>query len=326
MNFINQATQFYIVAPANLATGGPELLHQLAYKLKQKGKNVSMFYIPTNQPNPVHENYKQYGLEFVREINDHEQNVIIIPETKTQLLNEYKKTKKIVWWLSVDNHFLWLDGFKGKTNRILLNRVGLQAYLFFNKKLIKSADFHLVQSEYAKDYLSKRGFNNIGCLSDYLHESFLEVETSIDLKENIVAYNPKKGINFTKKLIRCSPDIKFVAIEGMTRNEVIKLLQRSKVYIDFGFHPGKDRIPREAAFLKCCVITNKRGSAKFSKDVPIKSEYKFDENDGNLTLIKDKINECFINFKSNVEKFENYRREIMRQETKFDEQVKEYFL
>ncbi|MBD3842710.1 MAG: hypothetical protein IE909_12665 [Campylobacterales bacterium] len=325
LNFNNDATKFYIVAPANLATGGPELLHQLAYKLKQNGKNVSMFYIPTNHTSPVHDNYKQYGIDYVRQVNDDEKNVVIMPETQTQLLNEYSKTKKIVWWLSVDNYFLWLPGIKGRLNRLLLNRVGSQKYFFFNSTLMKSADFHLVQSEYAKEYLNKRGINKVGYLADYLHESFLKVETSLDFKEDIVAYNPKKGIKFTKSLIKKAPEIKFVAIENMTREEVVALLQKSKVYIDFGFHPGKDRIPREAAFLKCCVITNKRGSARFSKDVPIEKEFKFDENESNLNFIKDKINDCFKNYSQNIEKFEKYRQEIKQQESEFDDQVREFF-
>jgi hypothetical protein len=325
LNFINDATHFYIVAPANVATGGPELLHQLAYKLKKNGKNVSMFYMPTNHPNPVHDNYEQYSIDYVRQVNDDEKNVVIIPETQTQLLSEYSKIKKIVWWLSVDNYFLSLPGLKGKLNSLLLNRVGSQKYLFFNNTLIKSADYHLVQSEYAKDYLNKREIKKVGYLADYLHESFLKVETSLDAKEDVVAYNPKKGIKFTKRLIQNSPEIKFVAIENMTRERVVALLQKSKVYIDFGFHPGKDRIPREAAFLECCVITNKCGSANFSKDVPIPSEFKFDENETNLNLIKDKINDCFKNYSQNLEKFKEYRQEIKQQEAEFDHQVREFF-
>lgn len=325
LDFINKNTQFFIVAAANVATGGPELLHQLGYKLKLQGYKVSMLYIPINQPNPVHENYKQYGLNFVRKVIDSELNVIIIPETQTQLLNQFKKIKKIVWWLSLDNYFLWLPRFKGRINRFLLNQMGSQKYFFFNTTLIKSADYHLVQSEYAKVYLCKKGLKSIGYLSDYLHESFLTVSTDIKYKQNIVAYNPKKGIKFTNKLIRKAPNIKFVAIENMSRKEVVELLQRSKIYIDFGFHPGKDRIPREAAFLKCCVITNKRGSAIYSKDLPIDSEFKFDENEYSINLIIDQIYECFTNFESNLAKFERFRQVIMLQETEFDREVKETF-
>lgn len=54
-------------------------------------------------------------------------------------------------------------------------------------------------------------------------------------------------------------------------------MSKSKVYIDFGNHPGKDRIPREAAISGCIVITGKRGAAAFAEDVCIPETYKFDE-------------------------------------------------
>ena len=47
--------------------------------------------------------------------------------------------------------------------------------------------------------------------------------------------------------------------------------------MDFGFHPGQDRLPREAAILKNCIITNKEGSAAIFQDVPIADEFKFNE-------------------------------------------------
>lgn len=324
LEFIKDGSKIFIAAPANFATGGPELLHQLAFKLKEKGRDVSMFYLPSDHPDPVHENYRKYGIDFVRKIYDEKDNILIVPETKTQTLTEYAKIRKIIWWLSVDNYFFSLPGLKGKLNRVILNTLGLQNYFFFNKQ-IKSADYHLVQSEYAKVFLNKKRVDNIGYLSDYLHDYFFNMETSPTLKENLVAYNPKKGINFTKKLMSYSPDIEFVAIENMSRDEVAKLLQRAKVYIDFGFHPGKDRIPREAACLRCCVITNRRGSAYFKKDVDIDDEFKFEETDSNLDLISRKIRDCFTNYSENIGKFDHYRQEIRCQEVKFDEQVRDLF-
>jgi hypothetical protein len=320
----NKATKFYIVAPANLATGGPELLHQLAFKLKRMGKKVSMLYLPNDVEHPIHKNYAHYDIDFVRVVEDNENNILISPETIPQLLEDYIHIKKVLWWLSVDNYFLWLPGIKGRINRLLLNRFGSQSYFFFNKGA-SSADFHLVQSEYANNYLIKKGIDGAIFLADYLNEFFLKEEIRIAQKENIVAYNPKKGMKFTRKLIQASPNVKFVAIENMSTDEVVALLQRAKVYIDFGFHPGKDRIPREAAALQCCVITNKRGSAGFSEDVPIASEFKFNENFEGISLVRDKITDCISNFDHNIGKFESYRDEIRRQESEFDSQVRLIF-
>ena len=41
---ISRDTVFYILAPANVDTGGPHDLHQLGFELKKLGKKVFMFY------------------------------------------------------------------------------------------------------------------------------------------------------------------------------------------------------------------------------------------------------------------------------------------
>ncbi|KAL3809235.1 hypothetical protein ACHAXA_005283 [Cyclostephanos tholiformis] len=46
-------------------------------------------------------------------------------------------------------------------------------------------------------------------------------------------------------------------------------------YIDFGPHPGMDRLPREAALAGCIVITNREGAAAHDEDVPLPQEFKF---------------------------------------------------
>jgi hypothetical protein len=64
----------------------------------------------------------------------------------------------------------------------------------------------------------------------------------------------------------------------MSRAQVVKSLISADFYLDLGDHPGTDRIPREAALLNCIVITNKRGSARNSVDIPIQNEvFKFDD-------------------------------------------------
>ena len=66
----------------------------------------------------------------------------------------------------------------------------------------------------------------------------------------------------------------FIPIQGMSSIEVANLLESAKIYIDFGNHPGKDRLPREAVLSGCCIITNSKGSAKNSVDICISKKYK----------------------------------------------------
>ncbi len=325
LNFISSRSKFYIYCPANLATGGPELLHQLAFKLKQQGRNVHMYYYPVGIKNPVHENYVEYGLDYVSAVEDLPDNVLIVPEVKTQKIYEYNNIKRIVWWLSVDNYFGSLPGLKGRVNSFIFNQLGSQSFLFFDRNLIE-ADVHLVQSHYAVELLHKFEIIRVHRLSDFLHGSFLEEKTEFDNKENIIAYNPTKGFKYTKKLMKFADDLTFVPIQNMTREQVVQLLKRAKVYIDFGNHPGKDRIPREAAYLHACVITNKKGSAKYYQDVPILDEYKFDGKEDDLPDLYKKIKDCFENFEKNNNKFNEYREVIKNQEKEFIQDSRSLFI
>ena len=88
-------TIIYIMAPANVDTGGPKDLHQLGYELKNLGKKVFMYYFPDNKKNPINKNYKIYNLPFVNEVEDSEKNILIVPEINTtiQLSKKYHPDK-----------------------------------------------------------------------------------------------------------------------------------------------------------------------------------------------------------------------------------------
>jgi len=343
-------TKIYVVAPANAATGGPELLHQLVYHLRNDlNLNAFMYYLPDNHPNPVHPEYKMYNNPYVREVEDNKNNIIIVPEIAggIEILPKFSNIRKAIWWLSVDNFYL-SPIFTSKENFFFRRTINKISNIILNKPLfdieelalkkinqfnlckfnkLKYVNFYLVQSYYAMHHLENNGIpkEKIFYLSDYLNESFLKIYTNLLKKENIVAYNPKKGLNFTKKIMRRAPEIKFVPLVNMTRQQVVETLQRAKVYIDFGNHPGKDRMPREAAILGCCVITGKRGSAAFFKDVPISEEYKFEDKEENIPKIIEKIKDCFENFEERYKDFDYYRQVIKKEPEKFLKDLRKIF-
>ena len=111
----------------------------------------------------------------------------------------------------------------------------------------------------------------------------------------------------------------------MTNQEVQQLLQRSKIYIDFGEHPGKDRFPREAAISQCIVITGMKGSAKFYEDVKINSEYKFKDKKRNIDKIILKLNDCLLNYEQHIGNFKEYQDYIKQEKYVFNQTVKDIF-
>ena len=127
------------------------------------------------------------------------------------------------------------------------------------------------------------------------------------------------------KIIKKNPNVKFIPLRNYTIDELIRILSESKIYMDFGFHPGVDHLPREAAILKNCVITNNEGSAFYNDAVPINKEFKYEENKDNLIIISNKITKIFNNFDSELVLFEKYRKKIYQEKKIFENQVRDLF-
>lgn len=351
---IYKNTKIYVLCPPNVATGGPELLHQLVfYLINNLNLNAYMYYLPNNLSDPIHKEYKVYNNPFVRKIDDSKINLLIIPEVYDYIMlsKSYKHIRKALWWLSVDNfkisklakeqkiiYFLmFLIRVINKIFKISMGRPLIDLYLFTYKYCSKKSnenfkddlrfiDYHLAQSHYAQNYLRNLGFKNVFFLSDFLNLEFLKEKFTYSQKEDLVVFNYQKTSRITYKLIKSAPDITFIAIKNMTRREVIETLKKAKVYIDFGPHPGKDRIPREAAVLGCCVITGKRGSAAYSEDIPIPEVYKFEDKKDNIPKIIEKIKDCLENYEERIKDFEYYREIIKKEPHKFISDLRKIFI
>lgn len=306
------------------ATGGTELLHQLAYKLNKLGQPTYMVYSKPVKGTSVEKRFfVKYQVRQADKIEDVSENLLIMPENILKYLPSYKHIQKAAWWLSVDN-FSGARKSKCSPFRYVL-RTLLDKYIsFYDKKWI-----HFVQSEYARSYIVEdrkipqdRVFN----LSDYLNSDFLESNRSIDFagRQNNILYNPKKGIEITKELMKILPQYNWIPIQGMTPAQICKLMRESKLYIDFGNHPGKDRMPREAAICGCCIITGKRGSAANDVDIKIPSKYKIDDND--FDKIAEKIKEVLITYEEITSDFDSYREKISNEESIFNAEIKKIFI
>lgn len=245
---IYKDTIVYVLCPAYIKTGGPELLHQLVYKLNMINIKAFVTYYGINEhdDNYTNDDFKKYVNDYktIDDIIDDEKNVLITPESIKAIKNTKKflKIRKAIWWLSVDN---FLKGYKiinplkkiGITNFL---KALLHNEILFNFKVVKKMKYHLCQSYYAMDFLENKKISNALYLSDYINELYLNVKKEqIPVKEDNILYNPKKGIKFTKKIINSAKSLNWIPIQNMTTEEVRQILLKSKVYIDFGNHPRK---------------------------------------------------------------------------------------
>ena len=181
------------------------------------------------------------------------------------------------------------------------------------------------QSEYAQNFLQNNGFREMFPLKDYINIEHCKEFTTKD-REDIILYNPKKGLAFTRNLIKLMPEVKWVPIINMRREQVIEAMRKAKVYIDFGYHPGKDRLPRECAMNGLCIITGKKGSARFYEDVWIDNKYKFDNKENEIDNIVSCLKETIENYEEAINDFRLYRYMISLEKSEFEYQIQHFFL
>ena len=314
--------QVYVACPGNLVTGGAELLHQLVDALRKNGVEAFIIYAPTNLEFRKPLAYSIYDAPLATGVNlDTTDSAIVIPETMTALAHTIKKAQICIWWLSVDNYFYT------EQKQPLLKYAQHYRQIFNKSKagfgLMRTYQ-HYVQSEYARLFLVRKRIPS-AMLSDYLNIEHLQPVTENSLRSNTIAYNPLKGVELTDHLINHHTELKFIPIEKLDSQGVRTLLEQTKIYIDFGEHPGKDRFPREAAMAGCCIITGQHGSAKNDMDIPIPQHYKLSDaqaKDG-LTF-KRLVGSILADFPAHSKSFEFYKAQIRNEKIIFNQQVKNF--
>lgn len=280
--------------PANVATGGTESIHNFIRTLDDiKGVDARIYYMGgAGQPCP-HE-YLEYGCRYVTDLPADYRGMIIFPEiwANMALDQRYKGCIRAVNWLGIDSYH-WHT------------RADERGAFMSDKDII-----HLVQSDYAEDFMEKLGITNVYRNVDVLNRAFYK-DYEEDQRNNVVLYNPAKATAFTEQLIRECGGIQFRPIRGLSRDQVIDLMRHSKLYIDFGNFPGRERIPREAVMCGCCIIIGNVGSGRYSGDFTIPTQYKYERNDAHTFAIRRMIGEVLADYDGHREDFDLFR-DILR--------------
>ncbi|MBO7483080.1 MAG: hypothetical protein J6U17_04255 [Kiritimatiellae bacterium] len=320
---MNKSCPVYVVCPAHVATGGTEAAHALCYELLKLDISAFMLYINVKDFGAVvHERFKRFNVPYVLTVEDSANAKLVIPETCTDFIPRFPLMTKYIWWLSVDNYTRPL---KVCGPRDMINL--LRDRLFKRNVNFKDASIvHMCQSQYAMVFVRRMGATNAHFLMDYLGKEHLEPIDMSAHREDVILYNPAKGLTFTRRIIKASPkSFRFIALQSMSPVEVHDWCRRAKVYIDFGNHPGKDRFPREAVMAGCIVITSRRGAAAFHEDMPIDDCYKFKDVQSEIPKIVDLISDCLEHYDSRQLDFEDYRAFIREDHQRFIRQTKAIF-
>jgi hypothetical protein len=326
----SQYQTILIACPGNAMTAGPEAIHQLASDLIRLGHNAAVVYFPFSEEFQTPEPYKKYKLPIAR-YRDIEGELIIFPEIVTTYALKVQHAQAGIWWMSVNNYTCvrYGNAFRDKL-RYLKNMIKGLRPLGGLRSL--SHLKHFAQSYYALDFLRSNGISG-QLLSDpipvYTSQAYLDklpLSLSTASRKNTILYNPHKGKKVLQSLMAHFPDWHFFPLVGFNREELAAQFLKSKLYIDFGHHPGKDRLPREAAIHGCCVITGLYGSAGNALDVNIPPAYKIDSRLPDFfSLFEIQVNLIFNHFEKCSLEFVDYRNTIAQEQIEFDRQIEHAF-
>ncbi len=346
---INSDTKIYILSPY-IKTGGPRTLHQLAKYLKKLGLKVYIIYYIHYRESKKPIIYSDCNVDVIDEIEDNFKNILIVPEAHTGQLRKYKKIQKVIWWLSLDYYLI--DSLIKKSTLYTIKRKNLPLFfvpvvfglkflirLFFKPNALNMEEFgdiyHLYNCEYVRHFLLNHGIKetDMEYLCGPIEDSYFQVDkmTLLANKSKLVAFNPAKIdpilLNTLKKeLLKKDSTIEMIELKNMTKDEVFNVLSRTKVYVDLGFFPGPERIPREAVSLYCNIITSTEGSAANKIDVMIPEKYKFDINKLKIESLIDLIIDMINNFEIYTKDFDDYRLKAKNQKQIFDDNIRKIFL
>lgn len=320
----------FVACPGNATTAGPEALHQLVADLNRLGQLAAVVYFPFDKSFETPSPYRKYHVPIAR-YKDEPGDLIIFPEIVTTYALKVKRAQAAIWWMSVNNFTCVRYGPPWRDN--------IRYFKYFLKGLrplggVRALKHlrHFAQSHYALEFLARHDVQ-ADLLSDpipvyttpgYLAE--LNAKLSHASRDDRILFNPHKGAQITRRLMEAFPGWEFKPLVGYGREQLAEIFISAKLYIDFGHHPGKDRLLREAAIHGCCVISGVNGSAANAVDVPIPSEYKLDSGDpgfvGKFGLIVQKI---FDRFDTCAKDLEIYRHTISREQIEFDRQIADAF-
>ena len=336
----------YIVSPKKF-TGGPESLHQLGQALLKHGLDVRMYYTDGFRRFKIMYNYNIldkrlsiYHIPDTKKIEDSAENILIVPEIWTGFLSDFIHIKKCIWWLSYDYFF-------SSTPRCLISQSKKTAFLpswmywlpllYFKIKgsyslptyrfdLHGDSTYHMYNCESVNQLLYNNSIRSeqllylCGPLDDVYFECALSNE-----RNNIILYNPKKGRGFTEKILSKANEIGldaiFIPLQGMTAEQIVQLMSKAKIYMDFGPFPGPERIPREAVIMGCNIITSTLGCAANNIDVPIPKEFKYDVIDSNIESIVYKLKYMLENYIDLYHLYDEYRKKVVLQRDQFNDGV-----
>jgi hypothetical protein len=315
-----------VIFSSSVVTGGTEALHQLAFSINNLGGNAKIAYfdgeaicnivnnktiICSNHPKISLVAYEKYKPAIFDKLDVTNQTLLICPEILTSFVIGCNLPAVAIWWLSVDNAVIHNPNLK---------------YDSYKQKLFdKEGLINFYQSEYAKLFLIENNAEIVIPLFDYLNPAFVEHNSRPADTKKFISIFPKKGKELADIFLSKANELNFKLIQNMSPDEVALALKESIIYIDFGHHPGKDRVPRESISSDAIIFVNKQGAASNYSDYPLEDYFKFSLDDIQSGFLLEKIHVALKNPSEYLSRQTYFKQKVALEKLEFEHQVKSFF-
>jgi hypothetical protein len=270
--------------PRGQRTGGPEALHQLVDALRALDHEAYLVPTPESRRQARVSAYSPYDAPEADCYVDGPGNTLITYETRLHDLEAVHSGRPAVWWLSIDNSHAygwqraWTRRANWHTDVARALKAGWQGRperreFHRRRDFLRTDVLHLTQSFYAKDFLSADLGVRPLMVSDYIRLDGYNGGIDPLKRGRTIAFNPARGHSRIAATAAALSEYTWTPIVDMTRSEVLDALGRSAVYVDLGHHPGRDRMPREAALQGAVVVSSQFGAGGYPGDMDIPDRF-----------------------------------------------------
>lgn len=316
----------FVVCPV-VVTGGPEALHQLAQFANESGIRSTVAYygsgatvrasndqliLKSAAKNPCLTAYAKYNpVVGDGDFPLSDTTLVVLPEVIAWHAERFRPAAIAVWWLSVNNAFHATSPLRDEGKR--------KAYF------AQTSITHLCQTNYATSTLRRQGVEETYDLVDYTDDLFTLRPPEAPNEGQALAYNPKKGAELAQSFFDANPELEPRRIERMNKAEIAAVFRQTRIYVEFGHNPGKDRMPREAACAGCIVVARRAGGTAYFGDVPLPAAFKFSDEDVASGRLADLIRTINADPQPYWEQQAYYRRYLYTERDLMRLQVKRLF-
>lgn len=335
-----QFDRVFVLYPRGASTGGPEALHQLVDALRSLGQDATLVPFSQTRNRTRSASYQRYDAPESALIDDRPGNAVIAPESALDRLRSVRRATRICWWLSVD-YALPFFARQERADRHFVRKLGAQhsrwsptlASAIYSRagsltprtELFRES-LHIAQSAYARAYLQTHVGLASSVVSDYIARDGVDPIVAPVSRGRSIAYNPKRSGWVPQVLSDLLPDIQWRPIENMDSAGVRAALSQTTVYFDPGFHPGRDRLPREAALAGAVTVPAFRGSACYWEDMPLPWEHKVSVSDDFPREAQRIIGSVLLEPEAAVQRQQSYLSWVKNDSVRFREEVRRVFV